>query len=544
MNIARFDGNGADILKLALFSYLTIVLAMSLACEPKITQLRPGPAADPHLAPDAAAGSATAGTANEGALPPADQAQDSVKRRPLLRLAFTQWMEGHLEPCGCASAQSGGMDRRGYWLKRNKHLYDLALEGGNLIEEKNAFEDLKLQTSLLILRGHLEEEGYGALPLGPVDLSLGTETLHDYDEAWGPVFFCTDLRQKKGGKLVAPFATHRILEAGSYNLLLLDLAGHVEGTQQKNLVFVEPGKAIEEALAAAGQRGRDYDMVICFAYQSPKRGLRTLLGQLPGVDLVVGQVRDLHLMGSPKPEVHERKEAVHGVRRTSLIFPGGQGRRMLLWKGRPDPGQGWKTSKLEIVDLPARREERKNSAGMPLTADADIWMQLRELKQQIADQNMVEKLANRRPTVNGARYVGNKVCQACHTRAARVWKKSGHAKAWHVLEERDKTDKLPMTRQPDCVRCHTVGFGEVSGYTSPSKTPQLLAVGCEVCHGPSSKHVDAMKALPDKPGKKVVEAALAEAPLVEANAQTCARCHDAEQSPGFQFKDRWKRIKH
>ncbi len=526
MNPAPNRPNHSSRMRLAQVVLLGITASLSLACEQE-SHTRPHSLSAMPRDQEASAGE-----------------QGQPQRSRLLRLAFTQWMEGHLEPCGCASAQSGGLDRRGYWLQRNKHLYDLALEGGNLIEENNPFEDLKLQTSLLILRGHLEEQGYGALPLGPVDLSLGIDALRDYDEAWGPVFFCSDLRQKKGDQLVAPFATHRILKAGSYKLLLLDLAGHAEGKTRKDLVFLAPQEAIAKVLRKAGKRGTDYDMVICFAYESEKQGLRDLLKRVPGVDLLVGQVRDLHLMGSPQPELHERKEAVHGVKRTSLIFPGGQGRRILLWKGRPDAENGWSTSRLEIVDLPAMRNEKKNAQGMPLTADADIWMQLRDLKQQIADQNMVEKLAERRPTANGARYVGNKSCQACHTQATRVWRKSSHAHAWDVLVERDKADGLPMTLQPDCVECHTVGFGEVSGYVSPAKTPKLLAVGCESCHGAGSLHVQAMKDLPDKASDEAVTAAIQKAPLIESGPKTCARCHDSNQSPGFQYKERWKKIRH
>ncbi|MFQ5506924.1 MAG: hypothetical protein ACE5F1_19305, partial [Planctomycetota bacterium] len=33
-----------------------------------------------------------------------------------LRLLLSGWLDGQLEPCGCASAQSGGLDRRGFWL--------------------------------------------------------------------------------------------------------------------------------------------------------------------------------------------------------------------------------------------------------------------------------------------------------------------------------------------------------------------------------------------------------------------------------------------
>jgi hypothetical protein len=85
-------------------------------------------------------------------------------------------------------------------------------------------------------------------------------------------------------------------------------------------------------------------------------------------------------------------------------------------------------------------------------------------------------------------YVGSEKCKNCHTHAYDVWKDSAHAHAYDTLVEKARR---PSLRQHDaeCIICHTVGFGYVSGYENETKTAHLKHVGCESCHGPGSQHV-------------------------------------------------------
>src|SRR5207249_3148169 len=84
-------------------------------------------------------------------------------------------------------------------------------------------------------------------------------------------------------------------------------------------------------------------------------------------------------------------------------------------------------------------------------------------------------------------YVGSQACQNCHAAAFVKWTGTSHSTALNALE---KVAKRPSLRQydPECVVCHTVGFGYNTGYESEKKTPQLMHVGCESCHGPGSGH--------------------------------------------------------
>src|SRR5262249_52161504 len=93
-----------------------------------------------------------------------------------------------------------------------------------------------------------------------------------------------------------------------------------------------------------------------------------------------------------------------------------------------------------------------------------------------------------------AEYVGSAECASCHKHAYKVWKDTKHAKALTTLTQA----KNPSLRDfdPECIRCHTVGFEYNTGYYDPPKDGDLTEhnlglrdVGCESCHGPGSAHI-------------------------------------------------------
>ena len=54
---------------------------------------------------------------------------------------------------------------------------------------------------------------------------------------------------------------------------------------------------------------------------------------------------------------------------------------------------------------------------------------------------------------NGA-FVGSEKCDACHEESTKVWKKTGHARAYDTLEKLDP----PRNYDPECISCHVVGW--------------------------------------------------------------------------------------
>jgi hypothetical protein len=91
----------------------------------------------------------------------------------------------------------------------------------------------------------------------------------------------------------------------------------------------------------------------------------------------------------------------------------------------------------------------------------------------------------------GQTYVGTKECAACHFDQFMVWRTTPHAKAFDILPVKYRTDA-------SCLKCHSTGFGQPTGFKSLQQTPNLAGNACENCHGPGSKHAEVAKSFGQK----------------------------------------------
>jgi len=143
----------------------------------------------------------------------------------------------------------------------------------------------------------------------------------------------------------------------------------------------------------------------------------------------------------------------------------------------------------------------------------------------------------------GGKFVGSRACESCHEASNDVWKRSEHAKAYDTLAELDE----PRQFDPECISCHVVGwnpqeyFPYESGYRSIEKTPKLVDVGCESCHGPSGAHAAAEEGSDLALQKKLQEALV----VTKEDAKAmCLTCHDLDNSPDFDFDTYWPKVEH
>lgn len=137
-----------------------------------------------------------------------------------------------------------------------------------------------------------------------------------------------------------------------------------------------------------------------------------------------------------------------------------------------------------------------------------------------------------------ASYVGAKKCRACHIKQFQSWEKTRMARAFELLRPgvaaaaKKKANLEPQkdyTHDQECVGCHTTGFGMPGGFVSLEKTPELVGVQCESCHGPGSEYLkEGGMTLKNKEYKR---AGLVKLGLVVISGKTCTlQCHN-DKSP-------------
>jgi nitrate/TMAO reductase-like tetraheme cytochrome c subunit len=113
-------------------------------------------------------------------------------------------------------------------------------------------------------------------------------------------------------------------------------------------------------------------------------------------------------------------------------------------------------------------------------------------------------------------YVGSERCIECHEEAYAFWKKTKHARAWATLEEQGKHFDLT------CIGCHTVGYEQAGGFCRLKDVGALKDVGCEMCHGAGSVHVE------DQDSSSI---------KLTAPVETCtALCHVPDHSDSFVYE--------
>ncbi|MBI4698227.1 MAG: cytochrome c family protein [Nitrospirae bacterium] len=161
-------------------------------------------------------------------------------------------------------------------------------------------------------------------------------------------------------------------------------------------------------------------------------------------------------------------------------------------------------------------KHRWQSLGNEIKEDAAVRSILNDYDSKVA---MLLKESEK--SITETAWGGLAKCAECHQPFAESWKNTRHARAFSSLEKTGKS------ANPECLQCHTVGFGEEGGFQSIASTPGLANVQCEVCHGAGREHLSDLSK-----------------PMRQITMTVCLKCHTKDSSPDFDFAEYLKRITH
>jgi hypothetical protein len=115
-------------------------------------------------------------------------------------------------------------------------------------------------------------------------------------------------------------------------------------------------------------------------------------------------------------------------------------------------------------------------------------------------------------------YVGSGGCAGCHGDKHFEWVHTGHAGAINALI--GTNGAISAYFMANCVKCHSVGKDQPTGFLDITNTPHLSNVGCESCHGPSGWHKYS--------DKDLIRPATSQSPMI------CGSCHQDAHHPTYE----------
>jgi hypothetical protein len=489
--------------------------------------------------------------------------------KPNLVLVLSGQQHGYVLPCGCSRPQLGGLERRYNFLQLVKNagwpcvafdLGDVPQRRGpaNLPNQQGMIKYVYSMTALKAMN-------YSAVGFGEYEVNLGLENVLG---EWAlneptPRVIMSNLidaetnfpTQTEPWKLVE--SKDAGLKVGITALVGPTVAEKIKTLVRgdKKLRFENTTDALNRVLQGMAAGKIDIPVLL---FQGPVT--RNAMKRPPTEAIACAEAFPqfpivLCLCEEDEPPLEPLVVTTKGGSKTLVITLGHKGKFIgaigVFKTGNPANPLTFRYQRVELTEdflTPAAEEK-----GHP------ILELMEKYAQDIRDKNFLEKYGQVRhelqilPPVDGLRkpgqatYVGSEKCKTCHEHAYDVWKASRHSHAYDTLVTRAKR---PSNRQydPECIVCHTVGFGYQTGYVNETRTPHLKNVGCESCHGPGSVHVanpnntewqrrmNPWKYLPKAKRKDAID-------------QSCQKCHDIDNDVtwihgGFEKKWEPEKIAH
>lgn len=370
----------------------------------------------------------------------------------------------------------------------------LVVDNGDVSAGYGRQSELKYETAMKAMA----EIGYSAVNVGEQDLLLGIDYLRYVVDFTGIRLVSANIVDSEGRPAFEPFVLDTVkdedtpLTAAVIGVISTEFKETIEGINP-TLVVEEYEPVLERLVKELRPQA---DLLVVLAHMSDHES-RAIALSLPEIDLIIAS----HSGDDPFPLPESEGDV-------PIAYAGAKGMHV----GVADIAVKESRAKMESYVVRALDQSLADSQRMAAILD--------DYQKMLKIEKLLESYPRR--DYGEAEFVGDKGCIRCHSFS--TWRFSGskHAHAFDPIAEKERH------YDPECVKCHTVGFGYKSGFLTPEATPDLRHVGCEDCHGAGSRHIE-----------QPMELAYG-----EVKQEICVSCHDTENSPKFKYDDYIKQIKH
>jgi 2',3'-cyclic-nucleotide 2'-phosphodiesterase (5'-nucleotidase family) len=426
---------------------------------------------------------------------PFTRAATPTSPRALIVTATTD-LKGKTSPCGCHIPR-GGFARMAAFLDSTRAVGVPLL----FVDAGGSFPDVEGRTDLAeFMFQSLVALRVDAMGVAPRDLRHGLAFLRDQIRRTNAPVVCANLLDR--AHRVPVFPTSRIVETGGVRVGIFALVGgrFDLGPASDSLFVDDPENAATREVAALRARGAT---VIVLLSQLGRVGGEDVMSAVLGIDALI--------LGHDIPIIEHGRRIGDGV----ASYAGDQGQQL-----------GVVTLTLGTDGHASDQSSEVRSLGPDVSEQPQMLASVRAFEDAYnermrAEQRRVIATASADPDNDPVdHFVGQAVCARCHAAEAEQWATTAHSLAWDTLvrERKDAT--------PECIPCHAVGYQQPGGFQDVARTPHLVNVQCENCHGMGTLHS---------------ENQLVRNPIGET---TCKTCHNQERDPEFDFAAKFPLIVH
>ena len=419
-------------------------------------------------------------------------ARAAAARPDTLVVLSTTDLKGKTSPCGC-HIPKGGFARIAAFLDsaRAVRRTTLYVDAGGYFAEQDGYPDLEE-----FMARSLVQLGVGAIGVGPRDLRHGIAFLRDLVRRTGAPVTCANLADKRTRLPIFP--SGRVLDVGGVKVGVFALYGDRFdlGPGADSLVVLDPENAAQSQVTALRNKGAQ---VVVLLAQLGRVGGEDVVSTVPGIDAVV--------LGHDVP-VYEQGRRIGD---TVASYAGEQGQHLGLIRIALAPDGRVANATCSVAALgPEVREQAAMFKAVKTFEDA--YNERMRLEERSASREVDDDPVDH--------FVGEQVCARCHAPESGQWRTTAHSLAWETLL------RVKKDATPECIPCHVVGFRQAGGFQTDLRTPHLVNVQCENCHGMGTEHASDWLSQ-----HKVDEG-------------TCRTCHNQERDPEFDFAAKFPLIVH